>query len=207
MFKNHLKIAWRNLSKRKVFACINILGLALGFGCTVLIFLYVNHHLQFNTFHNNADRIYRIVTEEHRDDIEYDAAVPPGFAKAFRTDYEYSEKVASLYTRGNWQINGTDDNATKRFKEDIAFAEPDFFEILNFPLLEKLGNQTLAEPNTAYITESFAKKMFGNQSVLGQTFILDNRETISIIGVLEDIPEQTVIEANIFSVICNLKKL
>ncbi|AXT61655.1 hypothetical protein D1816_15270 [Aquimarina sp. AD10] len=205
MFKNHLKIAWRNLRKRKVFAFINILGLALGFGCTILIFLYVSHHLQFDTFHNNADRIYRVVTEEHRDDIEYDAAVPPGFAKAFELDYDYAEKVASFYIRKNWQVNGSDGNEEKRFKEDIAFAEPEFFDILNFPLLEKLGDQTLAEPNTAYITERFAKKMFGDQNALGQTFVLDNNQTISVIGVLKNLPERTLIEASIFPSFITLK--
>ncbi|MEM9648790.1 MAG: ABC transporter permease [Bacteroidota bacterium] len=63
MFKNHFKIAWRNLTKRKVFTAINILGLAIGFGSSILIYLFLNYHLSFDKFHKNADRIYRVVTE------------------------------------------------------------------------------------------------------------------------------------------------
>lgn len=198
MLKNHLKIAWRNLKRRRIFASINILGLSLGFSCVILIFLFVNYHLQFDDFHNNADRIYRIVTEEHRDEIGYDAAVPPGFAKGFKTDYNYAEKVANIYTREGWQINGVANKASLRFREDVVFAEPDFFEILNFPLLEKLGDQSLAQPNTAYITESFSKKMFGDENALGETLVVKNKETIQVIGILKDLPENTLIQGEIF---------
>ncbi|MEW7279606.1 ABC transporter permease [Aquimarina sp. 2201CG1-2-11] len=198
MFKNHLKIAWRNLCKRKVFASINVLGLALGFGCAILIFLFIDHHSQFDTFHTNSDRIYRVVTEEHRDEIGYDPSIPPGFPKSFRNDYDFAEKVARIYSRDNWQVNGTEENLTKRFREYIAFVEPAFFEILNFPLIEKLDNRNLEEPNTAYITKSFAVKMFGDTSALGEMFVLDNTETIEIIGVLKDLPTTTVVQGDVF---------
>ncbi|MCK8523161.1 ABC transporter permease [Aquimarina sp. D1M17] len=198
MFKTHLKIAWRNLQKRKVFALINVLGLALGFACGILIFLFVNHHLQYDNFHENEDRIYRIVTEEHRDGIGYETAVPPGFAKAFRTDYDYAEKVSNTYFRDDWQINSADEASQQRFKENLAFTEPSFFEIFNFPLLEKLGERTLLEPKTAYVTEKFAKKMFVGENALGKTFVLENLETIQVIGILKDLPENSMIDRDLF---------
>ncbi len=198
MFKNHLKIAWRNLRKRKAFAIINILGLALGFGCGILIFLFINHHIQFDNFHQNSERIYRVVTEEHRDQVEFETAVPPGFAKGFRTDYDYAEKVSNVYLRDDWQINGTDSNASKRFREDVAFSEPEFFEIFNFPLQEELSGRSLVEPNTAYVTQNFAKRMFGAENALGKNFILENNETIQIIGILKDFPKNTMIKREVF---------
>ncbi len=198
MFKNYIKIAWRNLKKRKVFSFINIIGLSLGFGCGILIFLFVNHHLQFDNFHENSDRIYRIVTEEHRDNVEYETAVPPGFANAFRTDYDFGEKVANVFLREDWQINGLDNNVSKRFRHDIAFAEPDFFDIFNFPLVEELSNRTLTEPNTAYVTQSFAKRVFGEENPLGNNFMLENAETIQVIGILRDLPENTMINREVF---------
>ena len=94
MFKNQFKIAWRNLLKRKVFSLINILGLAIGFGCAILIFLYVNHHTNYDKFHENSDRIFRFVTHEETDIVEYTASVPPGFSNAFKEDYGYAEKMA-----------------------------------------------------------------------------------------------------------------
>ncbi len=198
MFKNHLKIAWRNLIKRKVFSCINIIGLSLGFGCGILIFLFVNHHLQFDDFHENSDQIYRIVTEEHRDEIEYESAIPPGFPKAFKTEYNYAQKVAKTYFRDQWQINGVDNNASKRFRHDVVFADQDFFEIFNFPLIDRLSNRTLIEPNTAYITQSFAQKIFGAENPLGNSFILENESTVQVIGVLKELPKNSMIQGEVF---------
>ncbi len=196
MFRTHLKIAWRNLKKRKVFTFINIIGLSLGFGCAILIFLFINHHLQFDNFHQNSDRIFRIVTEEHRNDVEFETAVPPGFADGFRSDYNYAEKVAKLFIREDWQINST--TTSKRFKENIAFAEPEFFEIFNYPLTQELNTRTLIEPNTAYVTQKFASRMFGDENPLGKNFILENTETIQIIGILNDLPNNTMIKGEVF---------
>lgn len=198
MFKNHLKIAWRNLQKRKVFSGISILGLSLGFGCAILIFLYVNYHLQFDSFHNNSERIYRVVTEEHRDDIEYEASVPPGFADVFRSDFDYAEKVASVFLREEWQIDGVEEYANKRLLENIVFAESDIFQILNFRLSGTMANRDFKEPNVAYVTKRFSKKMFGDTSPLGKTFVLENKETIQIIGILENISIQSSVHSDVF---------
>ncbi|GAA4275099.1 ABC transporter permease [Aquimarina gracilis] len=198
MFKNYIKIAWRNLRKRKVFAFINILGLALGFGCGMLIFLFINHHLQFDNFHENSDQIYRIVTEERSDEIEYEAAVPPGFANAFRNDFNYAQKVTSIYFRDEWQVSTIEDNSSKRFVSDVAFTDSEFFEVFSFSKTEELDNRSLIEPNTAYVTESFAKRMFGKENSLGQSFVLENLETIQIIGILKDLPKNSTIQGEAF---------
>ncbi len=205
MFKNHFKIASRNLRKRKAFAIINILGLALGFGCGVLIFLFINHHLQFDNFHQNSDRIYRVVTEEHGDDVQYDPAIPPAFPNAFRTEFNYAEKVGKIYYRDAWLIDVIDDNQPKKIQNDIVFAEQDIFEILNFPLLDKISNRTLDEPNTAYISEQFSKKIFGEKNALGQTFKVENSATVEIIGILKNIPENSSIQGDVFVSFISLK--
>ncbi|MBQ0735858.1 ABC transporter permease [Aquimarina celericrescens] len=206
MFKNYIKIAWRNLQKRKVFAFINILGLALGFGCSILIFLFINYHLQFDDFHENADRIYRVVTEEHQgSDVGYEAAVPPAFANAFSTEYDYAEKVAKIYYQDALQIDIEDDNGTKKFQNDIVFAEQDIFEIFNFPILEKISEQSLADPKTAYVSESFGKKVFGVQNPLGKSFTLDNNKTIQIIGIFKDIPKNSTVQGDVFVSFLTLK--
>ena len=198
MFKNYMKLAWRSLIKRKGFALINISGLALGFGCSLLIFLFVGYHLRYDNFHKNSDRIYRVVTEQHRDDISYTASVPPGFAEAFRNDYGFAEKVANIASWENELISGLVDDETKQFQEDIAFTEADFFDILSFPLLEKISDRSLLEPNTAYITRNAAQRLFPDKNPLGETFVLSNRETIQVIGLLEDLPSTTVIAADFF---------
>lgn len=198
MFKNHLKIAWRNLIKRKVFTAINILGLAIGFGSSILIYLFLNYHLSFDNFHNDSDRIYRFVTEEHRDYIDYESTVPPAFAKVFREDYNYAEKVAKI---AHWEDNQLDvETSTGRIqvKEDVVFAELDFFEIFNYPLVDALSNRSLEEPNTAYVTQSMAKKLFGDSNPLGVTILFSNTETLEVIGVLSNLPKTSMVKEQLF---------
>ncbi len=206
MLKNHFKIAWRNLRKRKVFTAINILGLAIGFGSSILIYLFLSYHLSFDNFHDNSDRIYRIVTEEHRDYIDYEPTVPPAFAKAFRENYDYAEKVAKISTWEDNLVSITDGNEVLQFKEDAVFAEADFFDIMHFPLIKSAGTRTLKEPNTAYISQSASKRLFGAIDPLGKTFVLDNRETIEVIGVLKDIPKTSLVGEELFISFKTLEK-
>ncbi|MGW9684494.1 ABC transporter permease [Flagellimonas sp. 2504JD1-5] len=198
MFKNYIRIAWRNLLKRKVFTAINILGLAIGFGSSVLIYLFLSYHLSFDNFHANSDRIYRMVTEEHRDYIDFESTVPPAFTKVFREEYHYAEKVAKITTWSDNQLNIEFENHVVQVKEDVVFAEPDFFSIFNFPLSEALTERSLDEPNTAYISQNMSEKLFGKQNPLGKTFVFDNSETIEVIGILKTIPNTSMIEEGIF---------
>ena len=207
MFKNYLKIAWRNLMKRKIFTAINILGLAIGFGSSILIYLFLSHHLSYDNFHENSDRIYRFVTEEHRDNIDYEATVPPAFANEFRQNYNYAEKVAKLAIWENTQLDFELNQQKIQVKEDMLFAEADFFEIFNYPLKEHISTRSLKEPNTAYVTVDMAQKLFGNSNPLGQTMRLDNLETIEVIGVLENFPRATMLEEGLIISFETLKKL
>ncbi|TAI47659.1 ABC transporter permease [Flagellimonas allohymeniacidonis] len=205
MFRNYIRIAWRNLLKRKVFTAINILGLAIGFGSSILIYLFLSYHLSFDQFHNNPDRIYRMVTEEHRDLIDYEASVPPAFSKAFRENYEYAEKVAKVVVQYGSIIDTETNGDIRKFKEDVAFIEEDFFKIFNFPLLDGSNNISLSEPNTAVITEEFAEKMFGSTLVVGKTFVLENDKAIKITGVLQNLPSTTFLKEQIFVSFVNLE--
>jgi predicted permease len=198
MFKNYFKIAWRNLQNRKEFAIINILGLALGFGCSILVFLFVSYHLSYDNFHKNPDRIYRVVTEMHTDDIEYISGVPPGFAKTFRNDYDYAGKVAKIAKGYNKVIEVETNDNTLRLKQNVIFPEEDFFQIFNFPLLDGSNNISLQEPNTAIVTEETARKLFGEENAIGKTFRMDKKEAIRITGILRDLPNTTLIKGDIF---------
>ena len=207
MFNNYVRIAWRNLLKRKVFAAINILGLAIGFGSSILIYLFLNYHLSFDNFHENSDRIYRVVTEEHRDIVDYEASVPPAFAKTFRENYNYAEKVAKMTTWENTQINVEGSYGIVQVKEDAVFAEPDFFKIFNYPLVDALGTRSLEEPNTAYLSSGMAKKLYGDTNPLGKTFVYDNKETVEVIGILKDLPRTSMVNEGIFISFLTLRKL
>ncbi|MEO7992550.1 MAG: ABC transporter permease, partial [Chryseolinea sp.] len=198
MYKNYLTTAWRNIVGKKTFAAINVSGLALGIACALLIFSLVNYHLGFDDFHNQGDRIYRFVTEEHRDQIDYEASVPPVFGKAFREDYIFGEKVARLCTRTDHVISVKKGDTIEKFVDEIAFAEPEFFDIFNFPLVAGKRDKMLTEPNTALITERIAKKYFGDEISLGKTFRFDNSIDFTVTGILKDIPDNTDLRSEIY---------
>ena len=148
MINNYLKIALRNLASHKAYAFINILGLALGMTCGLLIFMLVKYNLSFDNFHANSDRIYRIVTEQHRDGISYQPAVPSPLGKAFRDDYSFAEKVGRIATFEEEVITVNSDKEIKKYKEKggFAFAETEYFDIFNFPLIEEIKKRFFWNP-------------------------------------------------------------
>ena len=204
MFRNYFKLAWRNLLKRKATSLINILGLTLGFACAVLIYLFVSFHLSYDDFHENDDRIYRFVTDEVTDDIEYEIAVPPGFAHTIRNDFAFTEKVGRYVNRPEELITIKEGGKVLKFKEDMAFAEKEFFEIFNFPL--QRGNiEDFKQANTALITPEMAKKLFGNEDPLGKELTIDSKETFRIVGLLKPIPKNTFLDKQLFASFASLK--
>lgn len=207
MLKNYFKIAIRNLQRNKTYALINVLGLALSMSCGILIFALVKHHLSFDNFHQNSDRIYRIVTEQHRDNISYTYSVPNPLGKAFRNDYTFGEKVARICTFDDQLITVKQGNEIKKFKDEegVAFTEPEFFEIFNYPLLQGDKKTVLAEPNTAIMTERAAKKYFGNENPINKTFKVDNRIEFRVTGILKDLPANTGRQTDIYTSYPTLK--
>ncbi|MEO8173142.1 MAG: ABC transporter permease, partial [Sediminibacterium sp.] len=164
MIRNYFRIAMRNLQRHKSYAFINVAGLALSMACGILIFTLVNYHLNFDNFHADSDRIYRVVTEQHRDQVSYTNSVPTPLGKAFRTDYDYSDKVARIANFSGQLISFKKGNENKKFLETagVTFAEQEFFDIFNYPLLRGDKKSVLSEANTAIITEKIAKKYFGS---------------------------------------------
>lgn len=205
MLRNYFKIAWRNLKRSKVYTLINVLGLSLGIACAILIFALVKYHLSFDTFHSNADRIYRITTEFHGEEISYNSGVPSPFGEAFRNDYSFAEKVALVATLSDRIITFPASGGIRKFEEDIAFAEPAFFEILDFPLVRGSQRSALNAPNTAVITERIAKKYFGAEDPVGKIIRIDNNLDVTIAGVLRDLPANTDRRQEIYLPFTNLK--
>ncbi|MEI9908193.1 MAG: ABC transporter permease [Bacteroidota bacterium] len=208
MIKNYFKIAWRNLKKNKSYAFINIMGLALSITCGILIFSLVNYHLAFDNFHDNADRIYRIVTEQHRDNISYTEGVPSPLGKAIRTDYDFTEKVARIAGFDELLVTIKADNSIKKFKEKdgVAFTEPEYFSIFNFPLVQGSMSTALNEPYTAVVTERLAKKYFGNDNPINKLIRVDNKVDCRITGILKDLPKNTDQKTEIYVSYTTLKE-
>jgi ABC-type antimicrobial peptide transport system permease subunit len=207
MFRNYIKIAWRNLVRNRSYTFINIFGLSLGIACSIVIFTLVSYHLSFDTFHTNKDRIYRIVTEWHDEEVGHSPAVPSPVGKAFRTEYTFAEKTARAIDYPQVLIAVKNGDEQKKFKEvnGITYAEPAYFDILDFPLVKGNKQNFLTEPNSAAITEKLAKKYFGNENPMGKTLRVDNKTDFLIKGILKDLPTNTDRNTEIYLSYSNLK--
>lgn len=200
MFKNYLIATLRKLNRQKHYTLINVLGLALGMTCCVFIFLITRYELRFDRFHPNRDRIYRIVTEEKINDaVNNTMASPMPMTPALRTDFPELEKVTVTFgLYGGLLAITQNDQTVRRFQENdrVAFVEPEFFEIFNFPWVEG-DPQSLADPNCVALTESVARKFFGDETnpipdnIVGRAIRFDNRVDLKVTGIVKDFPDHT----------------
>ncbi|WCT10542.1 ABC transporter permease [Mucilaginibacter jinjuensis] len=207
MIRNYIKVALRNLKHNKAYAIINVVGLSLGITCGILIFMLVSYHLSFDSFHRNKQRIYRVVTEFHEESIEYQPGVPQPLGKAVRDNYSFAEHVARIKTNRKVLISLPGAKDVKKFDEEetVAFAEPQFFDIFNFPLLQGDRKTMLAEPNTAIITQKMAAKYFGTEEAIGKIIRYNNKTDFKVTGILKDIPNNTDYKSEIYLSYLNLK--
>ncbi len=208
MIKNYFKIAFRNLVRHKAYTTINVLGLALGMTCGILIFALVSFHLSFDNFHADSDRIYRFVTEAQREGVSYSRSVPSPLGKVFREDYTFGEKVARIATYNSVLITIEEGETVRKFKEEegVAFTEPEFFDIFNYPLSQGDSRTALNEPGTAILTERMARKYFGDANPVNRTFRLDNTVDFRVTGVLKELPVNTDRQTEIYLSYVTLKQ-
>ncbi|MDZ7363617.1 MAG: ABC transporter permease [candidate division KSB1 bacterium] len=207
MLKNYLITTLRKLGRQKNYTAINVLGLALGMACCLFIFLIIQYELRFDRFHSKRDRIYRLVTEEKINDIVSETMGSPiPMAAALRQDFPNLEKVTVAFGLSGGLFAVTQDDGTvQRFQENdrVAFVEPEFFEIFDFPWLAG-DPKSLAEPNGVALTEEFAQKFFDSADPLGRTIRMDNQIDLKVVGVVKNFPLHTDFP---FSVLVSWKTL
>ncbi len=183
MLRHYVTIAFRSLRRQWSYALINVGGLAVALAAAIVIGLFVWHEASYDRFAPNANRVYRVVQTVHDDII---AATPPGLAQALQ-DASPDVEVATV-------VNGLADetlferNEKTFFVERVFRADDDFFEV--FPYAFKQGNpQTaLAQPNTVVVTESLARRLFGDADPIGQVLRYEARADLTVTGVMDDPP-------------------
>src|SRR5436190_17148141 len=192
MIRNYLKIAIKNLWKNKTFSLINIVGLAIGLSCFLLIALYVIDELSFDKSYKNSDRIYRINSDIRFGGADLHMPVTSDMmGELLKKDYPQVEEYTRIYTfngdklikKGNEYIN----------EEHVGHADSTFFDVFTLPAIEGDTRTAINEPNAVVITESMAKKYFNSVHALGKNIeVKDEKNPLyKVTAVIEDIPENS----------------
>ncbi|UZR94694.1 ABC transporter permease [Chondrinema litorale] len=188
MLLSYLKIAFRMLIQQKWYTAIHIAGLSIGIACSLLVTIYISHELTYEKFNKDAERTYRI----NYDDPDRKIAITPNIVgPTAQAELAAVEVQTRIMVSGNTFFTYND----KSFEERFYYADSTFFDIFSFKFL--LGNKptSLNEPNELILTESIAKKHFGkdwkDKDVIGQVFMVDDKDPYKISGVIQDLPDNT----------------
>ncbi len=185
MFKNYLKIAFRNLAKHKVYSAINILGLTAGLACFILVGLYVSYESSFDKYHENIDDLYRLVTTGGRDD-NYDgiAKITAPWGEAAFAEIPEVKNMSRFVFHGT-SLMRYEDN--RFFEGSGFFADSSALEMFSFPLI--LGNPktALTTPNSIVIDPDFAERFFGSEIPIGKVITVSEEIEYTVTGVMEPV--------------------
>lgn len=200
MFKNYLKIAWRNLVRQRLYSLINISGLGVGLAVCMLIMLYVVHEHSYDHFHTNADRIFRPFAETK---INGNTINMDHMSYASGPIIKQSQPVVEDYLRTlHYSMPVVITNPSKpdlKFSENkLLFADAGFFSFFSFKLLSGQAAQVLSAPFSVVISQAMARKYFGNENPIGKrlTIRTDSAYTYQVTGVAENCPSNSSIEYN-----------
>ncbi|PVH26169.1 ABC transporter permease [Sphingobacterium corticibacter] len=196
MIKNYIKIAWRNLLKNKGYSSINILGLAIGLACCLLVVLYIQDELSFDHYHAKKERIYRVVHDWKEKNGEETHQIwgnaPVG--DALQADFPEIEKVVQF----SGQISILLKHGDKAFQEENVFCmDSTAFDVFSWQFIAGDPKTALIAPYSIVLTEKLAKKYFGHSNPIGQTIeggVTGGRAApgiYTVTGVIEDVPSNS----------------
>jgi putative ABC transport system permease protein len=193
MFRNHIKIALRNLLRYRGYSFINIAGLAIGIAASMLIILHVIDELSYDRFHPNADRIYRVVQEQRFEGVTQQVAViGPPVLPAIVKDYPEVELGVRTVRRA-WMTSRGDQKFTG---QRIMFADSGFFDLFGFGLIRGDARTAIQAKNTIVLTEEFATKAFGPDDPIGKTVRVNNNDDYTVTGIMWDPPANSHMRFN-----------
>ncbi len=202
MLKNYIKIAWRNLLKKKVYSFINILGLGVGMACCVLIFLFVQDELSYDNYHEKGDRIYRLIHGSNSPEGSMEGAEETPFwvwhnapvGPALKEEFPEVEKIVQFSGRSDLLLSYGE---TTLQEDGVFYMDSTVFDVFSWKLLRGNAKTALVAPFSIVLTESTAKKYFGDEDPLGKT--LKGSESAgradagdyTVTGVMADVPSNS----------------
>ncbi|MEY3238639.1 MAG: hypothetical protein RIR11_77 [Bacteroidota bacterium] len=194
MISNYLSLALRNLGKNRLYTFLNIFGLAVGLGTSILILLWVTDELSYDKFHEKLPNIHRIMQHQTQGGVTYTFSSTPGpLAAALRTELPEIERAARTSWSGQQLLSRGDKNTYERG----VYAEPDYFNIFTFPAIAGDPVAALRDPGAIVITERTAKKFFGNEDPIGKILRHDNQRDLKVAAVVRDLPANSSIRFDV----------
>ena len=191
MFKNYLKVAWRQLLQNKGFSFINIFGLAIGMAFAILIGLWIQYETSFDEFHKNRDRIG--VAWKHilfNNEKGTQQATPLPLYYEFKSQYPEVKHASRMDWGGDYSLIVGD----KRVKKIGKHVDPDFIKMFTFPVIKGDPNTALNDIHSIIISESLATALFGKDDPLGKNVRVNNEYNVQVKAVMKDVPKNSSLQ-------------
>jgi putative ABC transport system permease protein len=199
MLKNYLKVALRSLIKQRIYSIINILGLAIGIASALLITLYVQYEFSYDKFFENSERIFKVSLErKYPNHSTYYAIIPHSYSDVIARDIPEVKQVVKVSGLANNVVVNYKDQLgqEKTFEEDfVVSADSNFFTFFHLPFVKGDPATALRNPNDLVLTETTAKRYFGNEDPIGKTLDYFGN-TFKVTGVCQDIPANSHLRFN-----------
>src|SRR5882757_369934 len=204
MLKNYWITAWRNLTKNKIFSFINIFGLTAGLTVCLMIFLFVMSEFSVDSFHKKGKNIYRVMRS-------YDPAKPPTpyvsgpYAPALLNDFPGEITAAVRVLPNNSALVVYKDRSF--YEKRLHIADSDFFTLFSFPFLKGNPATALKDGNSAVLSETDAKKIFGKEEPIGKIIEINKNVKLMVTGIIKDVPVNSTLNFGMIMSLTNLANL
>jgi predicted permease len=187
---NNVIVVLRSLRRQREFSLLNVLGLGVGIGAALLLFLLIRNELSFDTYHSKLDRVYRVVsTETYRSGLmDYDGDAPAPLVEALRREFPEVEAAADVIQQGMTVTIPGQGGSNKTLRAAAAYVDPALFQILDLPWLQGNPRTALQDIQTMAISKTIAETWFGDwRSAMGKVVLMnDDRTPFRITGILAD---------------------
>lgn len=202
MLKNYLTIALRNIGRHKGYTFLNVAGLAIGIASCIFIYFFIRNELSYDTYHQDADRIYRVVIDvQSKADNRMFAKTSAPLAAALKKDFPQIEEAVQLWRWTNQLVKYGEE---KRFYEENAyFTTSDIFNVFTIPLTKGDAKTVLSRPFTVVLAQETARKYFGNQDPIGKMLNINDKD-YEVTGVMAELSGNSHLKLNMLTSLTRL---
>ena len=194
MIKNYLKIAWRNIMKHKVFSLINVIGLTIGLSASFVIGLMIYYDTTFDTFHEDGDRIYRVVTDFSSPEGKfYNSGITLALEDAIKENSNF-ETVSGFYIERPTKVENRENGTEVKWPNFVVFAKQNYFDLFKYNFLAGDEVDALSQPNKVVLTKTRAAEYFPKllpSEIIGKTLVYNDSLNITVTAIVENFKERT----------------